>query len=96
MDHTPGDWTFRHGNNLRIDGPDHKVVASILSTSRRPMEEKIANGHLLAASPKLLKACEFAIRGLNHHRACSSKKSGTSHCDCALGACRAAIAEATR
>lgn len=64
MSHTPGPWQYRTGDFIGTAEEDYQTVA-YLSDHRnrkpRPTEEKIANGHLIAAAPDLLAALEYYV-----------------------------------
>ena len=49
-----------------------------------------ANTYLLAGSKKLFEACEWAANSF-HHPNCRFQKRKSLNCDCAVGACQAAL-----
>ena len=66
--HTPEPWTYyephsQNGGWIMTDARawDRQITGMFYGRK----SERIANGHLIAAAPDLLKACEAALRSLN-------------------------------
>jgi hypothetical protein len=68
-EHTPGPWVVDERHNLRIVGPDKKVIASIISTSKRDVNEKHGNARLIAMAPMVLWMLERVVEHLRLHNA---------------------------
>jgi hypothetical protein len=78
MNHTPGPWDWFHSPQwgASVETPDTRI-ANVL---RHGGVDHIANATLIAASPKLLAACQAALENPN---------------DAAWAAMREAVADAT-
>lgn len=89
--HTPGPWAFIDNpvyNCFSVDSDDGAI--GIADVSRQPIKNQgLANARLIAASPKLLKALENAVKELDHMADIFSYRNGA-----VLRDARAAINEA--
>lgn len=68
--HTPGDW-IAVGDCVLTDEPDNQILACMSKHRNkrgRPGKEQYANARLMAASPKLLTACEACFKVLERRR----------------------------
>lgn len=89
--HTPGPWTIQQaGYESFILGPIRGGRIASVNESDRPTEEERANAKLIAASPKLLEACELFVSSF-----CSEQPENVkARQDIALRMAREAIVEA--
>jgi len=62
MEYTKGDW--KHTEHGVIIAPDGKQIASVFP------RDKEANAQLIAAAPKLVKACEAAFNWMDKLPSC--------------------------
>ena len=90
--HTAGPWELKEWDNERITIWGPSFLLAIVNVYEENPREGIANAHLTAAAPDLLKAAKWGASS-NHHPNCKSRKTGMG-CDCHVGACQRAIAKA--
>jgi hypothetical protein len=55
--HTKGPWTYRAEDNIITADGVHRLIDIIPRSQEVGMEERIANGYLVASAPELLEAC---------------------------------------
>lgn len=87
--HTPGPW---RKSGVIIKGANGEAVCFLSQRNddhRKPGEELEANGHMIAAAPKLLEACEAYVELFR-----SSDMRPEDECRELLSVMREAIAEA--
>lgn len=71
--HTPGPWKAYQGRYSRqLSGPKDESIGEIYNwdgegTSSAIALEAVANAHLIAAAPELLRACELALLHLDEY-----------------------------
>ena len=58
--HTPGPWSY-DAEQGRVHTPDFRPVAIVCFHAADSLEQEDANGKLLAASPRLLLAAQYAL-----------------------------------
>ena len=73
-----------------IHAPGFPFGNLVARAAGRTLQEAQANAHLLAAAPKLFEACERAANSV-HHPTCRLQKGKSLNCNCAVGACQAAL-----